>query len=88
MENLEKIFLLIILLNSAFTKRARGRPGSPRDVEKRLDIKPDKGRNFVEFDAHPNEFQVVPPQKKTVATERMFTGDVNLMNRNASFTKR
>nr|WP_269433713.1 HYD1 signature containing ADP-ribosyltransferase family protein [Rheinheimera sp. EpRS3] len=73
--------------NSVFTERARGKPGSPRDVEQRLGIGPGRGRNYVEFDASPSEFKVIK-NPVTGATERVFNGNVDLPGRNATFIKR
>ncbi|TQV82651.1 hypothetical protein FKG94_07950 [Exilibacterium tricleocarpae] len=73
--------------NSVFTVKARGRPGSPADVEKALGIKPGRGRNFVEFDASPGEVRV-ETNRFTGATEIIFRGDVDLSDRNPNFFKR
>ncbi|WP_343840448.1 HYD1 signature containing ADP-ribosyltransferase family protein [Bowmanella denitrificans] len=72
--------------NSVFTVKARGRVGSARDIEKQLGIKRGKGNNYVEFDANPNEIQVIK-NPVTGAAERVFEGDVDLTGRNASFYK-
>jgi hypothetical protein len=72
--------------NSVFTERARGKPGSARDVEARLGIKQNKGNNFVEFDALPSEFEIIK-NPSTGATERVFKGNVSLEGRNATFHK-
>jgi len=72
--------------NSVFTVKAKGKPGSPRDVEQRLGIGRGRGNNIVEFDASPNEFKVVK-NPITGATERVFKGDVDLTNRNPTFKK-
>jgi len=45
--------------NRVFTEKAKGKPGSPRDVEARLRIGRGKGNNIVEFDAKHSEFNVV-----------------------------
>jgi len=70
--------------NSVFTVRAKGKPGSPRDVEKDLGIKKGKGGAYVEFDARPSEFDVVE-NPKTGARELVFRGNVDLTGRNATF---
>jgi len=72
--------------NSVFTVKAKGKPGSARDVEKQLGIKKGKGNAYVEFDASPDEFTTIK-NAKTGATERIFKGDVNLEGRNATFKK-
>ncbi len=72
--------------NSVFTEKAKGKPGSPRDVEEKLGIGRGRGNNYVEFDAKSNEFQVIK-NPTTGATERVFKGDVDLTNRNAKFKK-
>jgi RHS repeat-associated protein len=72
--------------NSVFAVKARGKADSPRDVEKSLGIKRGRGNNYVEFDASPNEFNVVK-NPQTGATERVFKGDVNLKDRNATFNR-
>lgn len=45
--------------NSVFTVRAKGKPGSARDVEEELGIKRGRGNHYVEFDAYPGEFKEV-----------------------------
>jgi len=60
-----------------FTVRAKGKPGSPRDVEQQLGIGRGRGNNMVEFDASPNEFEVIK-NPTTGATERVFKEDVDL----------
>jgi hypothetical protein len=72
--------------NSVFTVKAKGKPGSARDVEQQLGIGRGRGNNMVEFDASPNEFSVVK-NPVTGATERVFKGDVDLTNRNPTFKK-
>jgi hypothetical protein len=72
--------------NSVFAVKAKGKPGSPRDVEQQLGIARGKGNNIVEFDANPNEFNVIK-NSSTGATERVFKGDVNLANRKPKFKK-
>ena len=69
--------------NSVFTVKAKGKPGSPRDIEKALGIKPGGGRNYVEFDASPGEFETVR-NPLTGATERVFKGSVDLSGPNPS----
>jgi RHS repeat-associated protein len=70
--------------NSVFTVRARGRPGSPRDVEKRLGIKLGKGNAYIEFDAIESEFEITK-NPLTGATEYIFKGNIMLEGRNAVF---
>lgn len=72
--------------NSVFTEKAKGKPGSPRDVEEKLGIKRGRGNNMVEFDADPSEFSVIK-NPTTGATERVFKGDVDLTGRNPTFKK-
>lgn len=73
--------------NRVFTVKAKGKPGSPRDIEEALGIKPGRGRNYIEFDANPNEYKIVK-NSLTNAVEYVFDGDVNLTNRNTKFIKR
>jgi RHS repeat-associated protein len=72
--------------NNVFTVRAKGKPGSPRDVEEALGIKRGRGNNYIEFDAKPDEFKITK-NPITGTTERVFMGDVNLAGRNATFHK-
>ncbi|WP_417683390.1 HYD1 signature containing ADP-ribosyltransferase family protein [Pseudidiomarina aquimaris] len=72
--------------NSVFTVKAKGKVGSARDLEKQLGIKRGRAGNYVEFNAHPTEFQVIK-NPVTGATERIFKGSVDLAGRNASFHK-
>ena len=58
--------------------------GSSKDIEKRLGIKPGKGRRYVEFDVKSDEVRVVN-NPITGATEHILTGDVDLANRNPSY---
>jgi len=73
--------------NKVFAVRAKGKAPAPRDVEKALGIKKGRGRNHVDFDAKPDEFAIVE-NPLTKATESVFDGDVNLTERNPTFTKR
>ncbi len=70
--------------NSVFTIKAKGKPGSTRDIEESLGIKRGRGSNYVEFDASPNEFEIVE-NPLTGTTERKFKGDIDLTGRNATF---
>ena len=72
--------------NSVFTVKPGGRmtKGSSKDIEKRLGIKPGKGRRYVEFDVNSEEVRVVN-NPITGATEHILTGDVDLTNRNPSY---
>ncbi|ADZ92705.1 HYD1 signature containing ADP-ribosyltransferase family protein [Marinomonas mediterranea] len=72
--------------NSVFTVKAKGKPGSPRDVEQQLGIGRGRANHIVEFDANSSEFSVVE-NPITGATERVFKGDVDLSNRNPTFKK-
>jgi hypothetical protein len=72
--------------NSVFTVKAKGKPGSPRDVEEALGIKRGRGNHYVEFDAKAGEYQTIK-NPRTGATETVFNGDVDLAGRNASFHK-
>ena len=56
--------------NRIFTVRARGKPGSPRDVERQFGIKRGRGNCYVEFDASADEFEVVK-NPLTGSTERV-----------------
>lgn len=53
--------------------------GSSIDFEKRLGIKEERGKYFVEFDASSSEVTVVT-NPITAATEHIFSGDVLLDN--------
>ncbi len=68
-----------------FTVKAKGKPKSPRDVEEELGISRGRGNNYVEFDAYEGEFAVVK-NPQTGATEYTLKGDVDLKDRNASFS--
>lgn len=72
--------------NKVFTVKAKGKPGSPRDVEETLGIKRGRGNNYVESDANPEEFQTIN-NPRTGATETVFESDVDLSGRNATFHK-
>ena len=70
-----------------FAVPARGKPGSPRDVERTLGLRPGRGRNYVEFNASPDEFEIVT-NPGTGAREFRFRGDVDLTERNPFSFKR
>lgn len=70
-----------------FAVPARGKPGSPRDVERALGLLPGRGRNYVEFNASPGEFEIIT-NPSTGAREFQFRGDVVLTKRNPAFFKR
>ncbi|QTA87033.1 HYD1 signature containing ADP-ribosyltransferase family protein [Desulfonema magnum] len=70
--------------NRVFTVRARGKPGSPRDVERQLGIRRGRGNYYVEFDASADEFEIVK-NLLTGSTETVFKGDVVLRERNPEF---
>ncbi len=67
-----------------FAVRARGRSGSPRDVERALGIRRGRGNAFIEFDASPSEF-VIKQNPDTGATEYIIQGDVGLTERGPEF---
>ncbi len=73
--------------NKVFTVKASGAAASARDTEKALGIKQGRGRNYVEFDASTDEFEVVK-NPTTGATERVFKGNVDLEGRNAVYKER
>ena len=66
-----------------FSVRAKGKPMSPRDAEKKLGIKEGKGNAYVEFDARPSEFEVI--NRGNGVREYVFKGHVDLKSRNATF---
>ena len=70
-----------------FAVPARGNPGSPREVERALGLLPGRGRNYVEFNASSDEFEIIT-NPSTGAREFRFRGDVELTERNPSFFKR
>ncbi len=59
--------------NRVFTVRARGKPGSPRDVERELGIRRGRGNCHVEFDASADEFEIIK-NPLTGSTEMVFKG--------------
>ena len=70
-----------------FADKAKGNPGSPRDIEDKFGIKPGKGRNYVEFEVSLDEVEHVM-NPSTGNYEFRIVGDVNLNNRNPAFFNR
>jgi len=73
--------------NSVFTVRAKGKPGSPRDIEESLGILRGRGREYIEFDASIDEISIIV-NKKTGATEYVLKGNVSLKGRKPVFRRR
>lgn len=69
-----------------FAVSARGQPPSPRDVEKALGISRGRGNAVVDFDAVPGEFEI-RVNTLTGAREFVFQGDIDLIHRQAHFSR-
>jgi RHS repeat-associated protein len=71
---------------SVFTVLARGKPGSPRDIEDLLGIGKGRANALIEFDALTDEFALVS-NPLTGVLERVFWGNVDLAGRNPVFMR-
>ena len=69
-----------------FAMSARGKPPSPRDVEKALRISRGRENACVDFDAVPEEFER-RVNTLTGAREFVFRGDIDLTHRQAHFSR-
>lgn len=72
--------------NTVFNVRAKGKPGSPRDVKEQLGIKRGRGSFMVEYDANVDEVNVVT-NPRTGATEYNIKENVDLTGRNPVFKR-
>lgn len=70
--------------NKVFNVRAKGKPGSPRDVENSLGIDRGRGGFMVEYDASPDEI-IKAYNAKTGTLEFNIKGNVDLKGRNPKF---